>query len=295
MTITFKKMSEYSIEECVQLWTAGFEGYLLPMNMNIDAFIARTANNELSMENSIVILVDDVPAGFVMNSIREIGGKKVAWNGGTGVAMPYRKQGIGRLLMQRNLELYRELEVDIATLEALSPNEKAINLYKHVGYEVIDEVTLLQNNEALSATVLETAGEQPYTVTRGMGREAGKVSFYLDLPTWSSQWQSVKDGETVIVREGDEIVGYALYKQTYDKDSKLTAISLFQCEACPDIANPLDIYKVLLREVYGPLDHACRRGTFNLRKSNPIPVQLLGELGFTTYTEQVFMTRSMEK
>ncbi|WP_442604320.1 GNAT family N-acetyltransferase [Paenibacillus sp. KN14-4R] len=294
MNISFKKMSEFSVEACVQLWIEGFEDYLLPMALTVDSFIARTANNELSMEHSIVILVDDIPAGFVMNGFRELGGRKIGWNGGTGILKRYRAQGIGRALMQRNLELYREHKVELATLEALSPNEKAIKLYKYVGYEVIEEVTLLQNNEVITSTAIESSGDHNYTVTKGMGREVAKVDFHLTLPTWSNQWQSVKDGESIIVRDGEEVVGYALFKHVYDKDGNLAAIPLFQCEARPQHVNELEIYKLLLREVYGPLGHACRRSTFNLRKSNPIPIQILNELGFTTYIEQVFMTRPME-
>ncbi len=48
----------------------------------------------LSAELSIIAFQDEQPVGIALSGLRTIDGKKVAWNGGTGVAVPLRSQGV---------------------------------------------------------------------------------------------------------------------------------------------------------------------------------------------------------
>lgn len=52
----------------------------------------------IPLENSLAIYVDGEPAGFVMNGVRDVDGKKLAWNGGTGIAPVFR----GQVLAERS-------------------------------------------------------------------------------------------------------------------------------------------------------------------------------------------------
>lgn len=81
----FKKMSEMSAEDMVTLWNKGFEGYYLNSQLDLSKFMARTVNEDLSLEHSLVMFENMTPIGFVMNGFRTIDGSKVAWNGGTGI------------------------------------------------------------------------------------------------------------------------------------------------------------------------------------------------------------------
>lgn len=136
----------------------------------------------------------DEPAGFVLNGFRDINGKRIAWNGGTAIAPTYRGKAIGKKLMLKNLELYREQGVDIATLEALDQNEPAIKLYEHVGYEIMDRLVLLQHECPMSSTLFEQLDHHSYTITKGLPRDVNEISFYQRLSPWQTGWQSMKEG-----------------------------------------------------------------------------------------------------
>lgn len=293
MNTTFRKVSELSFEEAVRVWNLGFEGYFMPMTITLEAYMRRTANEGLSLEHSLVMYVDDEPAGFVLNGFREVNGEKVAWNGGTGIAPAFRGQGIGKKLMMKNLELYREQGVDIATLEALSQNENAIKLYKSVGYEWVDQLVISQHEGTMNQTSFKQPLVDSYSVLKGLPRAVSELTFYKKQLPWQTGWQSIKDGESIILKQGNEVIGYALYKHGYDKEGNLIDITLYQCEVFYGFHDQETAYKILLGQLYAPLDYECKRKVYNLPESNEQLHDLLGQLGFTTTVTQVFMIRKM--
>ncbi|SDN70043.1 Ribosomal protein S18 acetylase RimI [Paenibacillus sp. yr247] len=291
--MTYKKMSELSAEDILTLWNKGFEGYFVNLTMNLDRFLLRVVSEGLSLEHSLAVYANGEPIGFVMNGFRFIEGKKVAWNGGTGISPEHRGKGIGKKLMERNFQLYREQGVDIAFLEALIQNESAVNLYQYVGYEITEQLISLQHTEVLDASLLAPTNPRCYITKRGQPLEVRGLSFYKHFSAWQTQWASMKEGECLIVSNDDEAVGYALFKRIFGEDGNLTTIVLYQCESIPDRTDAVDILKAALNELYAPLSFSCRRLAMNLRDSNKELIELLESLGFTSFVEQVHMTRLM--
>jgi GNAT superfamily N-acetyltransferase len=292
--IRYKKLSECSLEEVVRIWNKGFEGYYVNISMSLPVFLTRAANEGLSLEHSLAAYEDGQPVGLVVNGFREIAGTKVAWNGGTGIVPDYRGKGIGKQLMNKTLELYREEGVHIATLEALSQNERAIRLYRSVGYEVADELLFLQHSETLDMRVFDTSGTSGLSIRRGLPREVRALPFYRALSAWQTQWSSIKDGESLLVLEGEEVVGYALFKRLLDENDQPTNIILYHCDAHPERRDAKEIVKLALREVFQPsLPQPCKRSTSNFRKSNRLAVELLEQAGFAPQVQQVWMTRAL--
>lgn len=290
----FKRMSELSAEDMVSLWNKGFEGYFINSTMNLDKFLSRTVNEGLSLEHSLVVYENSDPIGFVMNGFRVIEGKRVAWNGGTGIAAEYRGKGIGKILMERNLQLYYEQGAEIALLEALIQNKAAIKLYQSVGYGITEQLISLQHTEALDASLLQPNANNRYVTKRGLHVEVKGLSFYRHLSAWQTQWASLKDGESIIISdEGDEVIGYALFKRVFGEDGNLATIALYQCESIPGREDTEDILKAVLSEVYAPVSSSCKRITMNIRDSNKEFIGVLERLGFTTFVEQVHMMRQL--
>ena len=83
--VEIKKMAECKVDESVQAWNTGFEGYFFDMTTTPEAFEKRGRTEGLSDELSVVAFEEGVPVGLVRNGVRQWQGKKVAWNGGTGV------------------------------------------------------------------------------------------------------------------------------------------------------------------------------------------------------------------
>jgi len=287
--VTFKKMSQLSIEDLTKIWNQGFEGYYINLSMDINRFLTRAVNDGLTLEHSLVMYEGDEAIGFVMNGIRTVNGQKVAWNGGTGISTEYRGRGFGRLLMEHNLTLYREQGANIALLEAFLQNERAIKLYQHVGYEITEHLISLQLTEALPDSLLLTEEPNRYTVRFGLPVKLRQLPFNRTLAAWQSQWQAIKDGECAIVSEGDAPIGYVLFKRMYGEDGHIEGIAIYQCEVEAGREDKEQIMKLALREAYQPLEAPIKRYAIFIRDTNPELLALLKSLGFTPYIELVHM------
>jgi len=293
MNIEVRRLSTRTFDEAVQLWNDGFQGYLVDMTLSLDRYLARLTAEDLLLSRSLVALCDGQPAGFLLNGIRNNAGQKVAWNGGTGVSPEFRGQRVGRALVEAAIQVYKEEEVGHATLEALSGNDAAIALYRKCGYEITERLVILQCAASLPASFLD---DRSYLVRSVPAHVVAGLDFYRpDLP-WQVQWQSVaaKNGSALIVTDGTgSPVGYALYKRTFTEAGTLAVIALFQCEAKQGRSDASQIVAAALAEVYSPLEVQCRRTTSNLSESNLLVRNCLEGMGFSTFVEQVHMSRSI--
>jgi GNAT superfamily N-acetyltransferase len=287
-----KRLNEISLDEAVEIWNQGFEGYFSDITMNVDSFTTRLVNEEMSAKLSIVGYIDGKPAGIVLNGIRMINGKKVAWNGGTGVPVKFRGTGIGKQLMQATFDIYKEEGVELATLEAMSQNERAIKLYESIGYQVMDRLVFLQKAGKLSQDVFKT--EKQFQFTKGIALDARSIEILNNNVPWQTQWQSLrKDGELAVVSDGEEEIAYFLYKRGYRANGDLGGITLYQANVNPKHHNLEDAIRYGLKKVFEP-EVDCTRMTFNFPNSNKEVINILKEEGFESKLEQVYMEKRMD-
>src|SRR6185436_18626630 len=118
--LEIRRLSTCSFDDALKIWNEGFQGYFVDMTLSLDRYLSRLQREGLSPEYSLMAFSDGMPAGFLLNGIRTNAGRKVAWNGGTGVRPQLRGRGVGKALMRATVGLYQELGIQIATLEAIS-------------------------------------------------------------------------------------------------------------------------------------------------------------------------------
>ncbi|MEH7388344.1 GNAT family N-acetyltransferase [Bacillus sp. JJ1521] len=289
--IAIKRLSESTLEDAVVAWNKGFEGYYFDMTTTIDHFTRRLILEGLSPTLSVIAYDGDRPVGLILNGIRLINGKKVSWNGGTGVDPEYRRKGVGKKLIEAVLAIYEDEGVEIATLEAVKENVKAISLYEKVGYQIIDELVHLQHPDELSKDAFLSENKQ-FTFIKGIPIDASQVPFYKAMVSWQTQWNNARDGESILALDEDKaIAGYAIYKRLFNEEGKLQSIILLQCEAEPSHDRKQDIVNGLLSMVYRPMALNVGRTAANISVSNKILRNLLEKEGFKVKAEQVFMVK----
>ncbi|MEH7380660.1 N-acetyltransferase [Bacillus sp. JJ1533] len=289
--ITIKRLSECTLQDAVVAWNKGFEGYYFDMKTTVDIFTRRLILEGLSPTFSVIAYDRDRPVGLILNGIRLVNGKKVSWNGGTGVDPDYRGKGVGRKLMEASLAIYENEEVEVATLEAIKENGQAISLYEKVGYKIVDELVHFQNTGELSKDAF-LSEDHPFTFLKGIPIDASKVSFYKAMVPWQTQWNNARDGESILVKDENEaIVGYAIYKRLFNEEGRLQSIILLQCEAEPSHDQKEDIVRELLRMVFRQANNNVTRTAANMSVSNKMLLGLLEKEGFKVKAEQVFMIK----
>lgn len=280
MNITFKRLTDCTPEEMISAWNRGFEGYFVQMEMTVELFFNRLVNEGLSLRQSFVAFNNDQPVAIVVNGFRTIDGKKTAWNGGTGVAVPYRGKGVSRLLMEETLKIYEEEGVEVATLEAIKENERAIRLYKKFGYQLTDSLVFMSGTPDIKMNKeIQTKSIRPELLST--------LNFYKENAPWQCQWQSLKSGEAQVYYDKDQNpIGYSLYKRVWNQEGMLEKVFLYQLEVFEGIKELQGIFAAIVDQVSGPVTFT----TVNTSVSNPVTQYLLVN-GFTKTTEQVQMVK----
>jgi len=287
MTLTFKRLHECTLDEAVKVWNEGFSGYFFNATMTVDAFVARIALEQLSPTLSFIVYDGDQAVGIVMNGVREVKGQTIAWNGGTGVIPERRGTGVGKAIIDYALQIYRERQVDIATLEAITENEKAIRLYKGSGYEVVDHLYYWGCDTELP----DLDDREPRLQFRGVNPH--DVRKYEAVIPWQSHWSHFRrDGEALLAYDGDEAIGYALFRRAYDAEGNNIGIVIAQCAAYAQPKREAGIIRALLSRIVRPEQKGYKR-TLSVLGSSECLQRLLPELGFKQTASQVVMTRRM--
>ncbi len=289
--LVIKRFSELSFNEAISLWNESWKHYFSDMTMDLNRFLQKIAGEGISLEKSVVAVYEGKLAGFVLNSFRTIKGKRYVWNGGTAIAPDFRGMGIGNKLITVCLNIYEEECVDIARLEAIKLNEAAIKLYKKMGYQVIEELTFLQNEGPIS--FLKERSTDIHVREAGM-QEIQALTFYKPVTAWQTQFPSLKDFTCLLAFKNETPLGYAVYKKGYKETGEFAGIVLYQCETDSQHSNEQDIVLSLVQNVFAPLDVAVKRITMNIPKKDNALNALLTESGFTTLVEQVHMERPIK-
>lgn len=143
------RASELPANALVDLFNAGYSDYLLPMRFTADAFAEHIAANDIDLECSYVAL-DDEPAALALIGRRDGSG----WVGGMGTAPRYRRRGLGEKALAAGLAALGERGANVAWLEVIDENERAVALYEKLGFEVVRDLVVwsLPANEAAPPT-----------------------------------------------------------------------------------------------------------------------------------------------
>ncbi|MHC0036341.1 GNAT family N-acetyltransferase [Pseudoneobacillus sp. C159] len=292
--IQIKRLAECTLEEGVKAWNVGFEGYFFDATTTVENFLNRLVLEGLSPRLSIVAFMDGEPVGIIKNGIRTFQGQKIAWNGGTGVATAYRKHGVGKALMDATLEIYQEEGVQIATLEAISENSRAISLYEKMGFEMIDDLEYLQLKGSLDKSPIATVKNE-YTLEKSIPQLVGELDFYKGLNPWQTQWQSAKESEAIIIKDQEGIaIGYAYYRKVFNGNGIHDRTILYQCEADPAREDGKEIVLLMLGHIFGDFGDSVTRIIPNLPMTrSQLTASILKEIGFETTVKQVYMTKNM--
>lgn len=289
--ITIKRLSACTFEEATELWNEGFSGYAVNLNMTVGALTSRFGLEGLDPSLSVAAFVEGEPAGLVLSGKKEIAGKQVAWNGGTGVAPKFRGQGIGRVLMEATMEVYQAHGIDIATLEVLTDNISGVKLYQRMGYEVAGRLLTLQREGALGEMPVQKSVAENFQIRYGLPSDVKDLPFYNHDVPWASMWQNQIGGQALLVEDADgEVVGYALFKRRIgDGSGRREMIALYQCEVLSNHPVAEDLVRLLLAHVYDPQEFAGLRTAGDYTASNERVVRVLLEMGFEVKQERFLM------
>ena len=161
-TVALEPASTRSHVELAALFTAGYEGYFMPISIDEAAFASMARSWDYDLGASLVANDGDEDIGLCLLAVRG----SDAWIGGVGVIAGRRGEGIGEQLMRASEDRARERNVERIWLEVLVQNEPAVKLYEKLGYSHVRDLEVwsldgglvLQEHKAPSVPVAGAVG-----------------------------------------------------------------------------------------------------------------------------------------
>jgi GNAT superfamily N-acetyltransferase len=136
VTLDLRSARSLSLGERAELFTAAYEGYLMPMHVDEAALAWMQEKFDFDLDASRVAYRDGEPVGLVNLGVRE----RDAWIGGIGVVASARRAGIGEARMRGAHDEARTRGVERVWLEVIVENTGAFALYEKLGYELVQDV-----------------------------------------------------------------------------------------------------------------------------------------------------------
>jgi ribosomal protein S18 acetylase RimI-like enzyme len=196
-SIALEPASRWSFAELAELFTASYEGYFMPVQLDEAAFAAMASASDFDLDASRVALDGDERVGLCNLGVRG----EDAWIGGVGVVAGRRGEGIGTQLMHAAHDAARARGVRRVWLEVLVQNEPAIRLYERLGYERVRELEVW----TLGELELRKHKGSPVPVAEALGRSGGREP-------WQRSDASVANLEGVEALAGER--GAIVYRST---------------------------------------------------------------------------------
>lgn len=185
-----------------------YANYYLPIWLDAEQFERMCSTEDIDLRKSVVALVDDMPVGIALLSLRGDAG----WVSGVGVLAPWRRQGIARRLMEHIQATARAARLHILRLEVLAQNEAGLALYQQLGFAWERDLLVL---------TLEPGTFDPLPLPTGVAPASSGVAlasyaaFHDVRAPWQRQLASLQrrqaDFRALACWDGVRLLGYVLY------------------------------------------------------------------------------------
>ena len=206
--INFRFLSSADSTSLYECFLAAFSDYEVDMRVSREEFEQRIVRYGVQLQLSIGAFNSGRMVGFYMNALGEWQGKQTAYDAGTGVIPDYRRQGIAEQLFKFMAPFLKEASAEQYLLEVLTENQRAVALYRKLGFAEIRRFAIFRRGDPLPARTDHSI--------RRVDRPEWELfkTFWDGHPSWQN---SIDDderigNETVIVCAyvGEKCVGYGI-------------------------------------------------------------------------------------
>ncbi|MBI5945068.1 MAG: GNAT family N-acetyltransferase [Chloroflexi bacterium] len=128
-----KPASAYSISQIAELFTRGFEGYFVPVNINENTLLTILRRDGVDLSESRILSKDDVAIGLALIARRGWTSRLAAM----GIIPAARHSGVGTWAMNQLTAEARARGEKEMVLEVIEQNTAGVKLYQKVGFKTI--------------------------------------------------------------------------------------------------------------------------------------------------------------
>ncbi len=158
---------------------------------------------------------DDIVA-FTLNGVGNFNGSKMAYDTGTGTLKEYRGQGLATKIFDYSIPYLKAANIRHYLLEVLQHNEKAVSVYRKIGFEVTREFNyFVWKNEELQHEIENR--DTLYSVQpMNISHDDQVAAFWDFYPSWQNSFASIERAKEGFVCLGalaaEKLIGYCAFE-----------------------------------------------------------------------------------
>lgn len=138
--IQFKTLENIAIETLVDTFNEAFAEYFVPIKLTPELLHFKFKTENIALNLSVGAFDNNRLIGFIFHCLDAIDGKKIVYNGGTGVLKDYRGKQITKKMYDYALNNLFTNDLNEVVLEVFDVNIPAIKTYQDVGFNVDEKV-----------------------------------------------------------------------------------------------------------------------------------------------------------
>lgn len=199
-----------SLRALTKTFNAAFADYVVKIQLTESALRFKMRQEHIDLRFSVGVYDQGQLVGFVLTSIGVVGGRKEAYNGGTGVMPAYRGQRSTQKMYEFLIPRLQAEAVEACRLEVIDNNEVAIKVYQQIGFEVV------RTFDCQKGMVNPNVQHPKYRIEELKAVPWSELPFFWDaLPSWSFSLeanQRIHDELKIVgAFAGKRLIGYAMF------------------------------------------------------------------------------------
>ncbi|MCI0711800.1 MAG: GNAT family N-acetyltransferase [Chloroflexi bacterium] len=263
-------ISDVDFNAYVDSVNEAYSDYFVPLHVSPESMQGLIFREDLDIDRSRVAIDSKGNIlGSCMLGIRDNRG----WIGVMGVVPEYRRKGIGRVILKSLIENAQQLSLKYLTLEVITQNVGAFDLYQTMGFEKLR--TLVIFDRGVMDVSTRVPGE--FSVVRGKADDV--LQYYDQFHEVENPWQRQKNSleclmeswSTRLLTSDGSVVGYVGGWFGPER------VQVWDAGISPDIDNREEAAQALLASVLQEFPKATS-GMLNVGEDDIIvqPMQALG-------------------
>lgn len=205
-----RTLENVTVTELLTTFNEAFSDYLVKFHLTEQQLIDKMQSEGSSLMHSVGMFDQGRLVGFMLHAFAEIDGKKVIYNGGTGVIPPYRGKGITQQLYKYAIQQLAEQGIKNHLLEFIKGNTFAQRVYESVGFKIVRELDCLRG----TAEKLSVADGVTFSEIDSVNWGQLKAFFSIQ-PSWQNNVASVIRAigkrKTIGCYGNNELIGFASF------------------------------------------------------------------------------------
>ena len=153
---------------------------------------------------------------FTCNGTGSFEGQPTAYDTGTGTLKDYRSKGLATQIFEYSIPRLREAGIRQYLLEVLQHNDKAVSVYRNLGFEVTREFHYFNQNNAAIRNEAKTPAV-PVEVRTINIEDYSEIPGFRDFhPSWQNSFESIRRSPEGFLSLGafadEKLAGYCVFE-----------------------------------------------------------------------------------